>query len=141
MNNSTQSVRGSIANKLLRNWIFVHYCGQVIGQWQKKYVPNGVINALIAQIGLSTLAFPVYCFLLIGGTSPSAGAAFVMIYVLALYIFLKKPFLKLIDWHKLEHTYQHTSRLRRILYFILALLMILISIPISIYSIKMIATI
>jgi len=126
-----------IKDRIIWNWIFIHFCGQMIGQWSKKQTPNTIVNVLISNIGLSTLRIPVLCFLLIGGKSPIWGTLVVITYLLLLTISLKKPFIKIINISELKLAYQQTSRQQKIFNFIIAVLTIPFSILLSVLSFKL----
>ncbi|WP_161889618.1 hypothetical protein [Pontibacter russatus] len=131
----------TIIDRVVWNWVFIHYCGQIIGQWQKKYVYNGLANVLASQVSISTSAIPVFIFLLLGGKSHFWGAILVMGYILSLQVLLKKPLMQLVDLKELERAYQQISRQQRIRKFILAVVMFVFSFFISIASYKVVGAI
>ncbi|PIQ20126.1 MAG: hypothetical protein COW65_16820 [Cytophagales bacterium CG18_big_fil_WC_8_21_14_2_50_42_9] len=128
-------------NKLFGQWIFIHYCGQIIGQWSKKQAPETLVNVLISNIGLSTLGIPVLFFLLIGGKSPVWGTLCVVVYFIMLLLFLKKLLVKIIDFQQLNNAYNQLSKQQRISNFIISILSIPFSILVSILSFKLIGVI
>ena len=107
-------------------WIFINYCGQVIGQFSKIHVRQGLINSIVTQVFLLVSIFSVSLPIAFGVRN-----IFVLLFSLTLtqyYVYkkIKRKLLKL-NFHTLRKRYTDLRRYTRILYFIISILFLLIT--------------
>ena len=111
-------------NKLLNNWIFINFCGQKIGQFDSNYVIGSLINALSAQITM-IVNIPLFiCYFSFGFRSFIPLAILIIISLIVVRKSLKAFLKDKLNNIELEKKYKFTTKRKRILYFILSIIMV-----------------
>ena len=111
-------------NKLLDSWIFVNFCGQKIGQFDSNYVIGSLINALSAQITMIVNIPLFFCFFSFGFRSFIPLTILIIISLIVVRKSLKAFLKDKLNNIELEKKYKFTTKRKRILYFILSIIMV-----------------
>lgn len=122
--------------QVIEKWVFINYCMQYIGLWNKYDMLNGVVHVLRIQIFNLVMPFLTIPYFYFGGKS---GLPVVLIGVLSFFISSKlvlKFVKKNIDVEKLSNLYAKTSRVKRGLNFIFGFLISILCILFLIFSFK-----
>lgn len=114
---------------ILKQWLFINYCGQKIGQFK-----GADLNETLFNVTTSNISFIIYgTLLLIYGL---AGFTSVLLFMLIAILFeflitrnlIKKYIMTITSIQELEVQYKVTSRWKRITFFFLAILIVILSI-------------
>lgn len=122
--------------KILKEWLFINYCTQIIGLWDKSDLTNGVNHLFKLQISnfLAPLIFIPYTYF----NGPSGVYVYLLIipFIITIYLLSNKYMKKIINDFDFDSTYNTISRLKRILYFALGITITVLCVLFLIFSFK-----
>ena len=109
--------------RIFNKWIFINYCGQKIGQINTSNIQSSLLNVLVSQIAPLSFIPLFFIYILVG--LRSFGLLFVLIVIQAVIVRygVKSLNRELIDIKDLEHKYRSTNRKKRLINFVLSIVM------------------
>lgn len=129
MTNLVKSTQISMIKSFIKQWLFVNYCGQKIGQFKGADLSGTLLNVMNVNISFIIYGIFLDIYILLGFRN------FIVIAVIAIpFEFLvtrkliKRYIMPLISLKELNDLYNLTPRWKRIFYFILAIIILLCSV-------------
>jgi len=110
-------------NRLLNLWFFVNYCGQKIGQFKGADLSNSLLNVLVSQVAPLIYIPLTFSYIGLGFRNFYIWSALIVLVVYFTKIILRKCLANYLVIDNLEAKYKLTSKLKRILYFAIAILL------------------
>lgn len=110
-------------NSLIKKWLFINYCGQRIGQFKGADLKNSLVNITTSNISYFVYGIMLAIYLLLGFKS-----ILFFMFIAIPFEFLvtrrlvKRYIMTVVSIHELEELYKQTSQAKRIVLFILAIL-------------------
>ncbi len=111
-------------NKLLDGWIFVNFCGQKIGQFGNNYVLDGLLNVLLGEITYFFYIPLFYVYISLGFRAFLPLILLIVIVTIKVRYIFKGLIIRQINIDELEKKYKFAAKRKRILYFILSIIMV-----------------
>ncbi|SDM14737.1 hypothetical protein SAMN05216273_114100 [Chryseobacterium taihuense] len=114
---------------ILKQWIFINYCGQKIGQFKGANLKETLLN-----VTTSNISFIIYgIILLIYGLLGFRSVFYFLLIAVPVEFLITRPLIKkhimtIASMQELEARYRKTPRWKRIMFFILSLLIIILSV-------------
>lgn len=114
---------------LLKKWLFINYCGQKIGQFKGADLKETLLNITTSNISYLVYGIILLIYALLGFKS-------VLIFMLIAVPFeflvtrrlIKRYIMTIVSIQELESLYKVTPRWKRILFFILAIFIVVCSV-------------
>jgi hypothetical protein len=123
-------------NKIWKQYVLINYCGQrANGSF---FTKRSVINIIMFEFSFITSAIPFGVMLAFGIPNPLVGYILAFIYVMILWDFFEPKVKKNINFEYCECYYVLLNRGMRTYYFIVMILLLMITFSFMIYSIKLI---
>lgn len=114
---------------IIKQWLFINYCGQKIGQFKGADLKDTLLNVTTSNISFIVYGILLHIYVLLGFRS------FILFLVIAVpFEFLvtrklvKKYIMSIMSLEELEKQYILIPRWKRILFFILAIIILLFSV-------------
>ena len=126
-------------NNLIKRFLEIHYFGQKIGRIY--FVNKGTVSIIFAEVFFISLGLFGGIMIAIGIRSPLITTILAVTPAYIIANIIEKKLLNRIDFEILELSYQKSSRIKRILYFVLSVLMLISSLALMLLIIKILATI
>ena len=113
---------------IIKQWIFINYCGQKLGQFKGTDIKGTLLNVTTANIAVIVYGVILTIYALLGFRNV---VCFLLIAIafefLVIRKFTKMYILSIMSLDELERRYKETLRWKRVLFFILALLIFITS--------------
>ena len=126
-------------NNLIKRFLEIHYFGQKIGSIY--FVNDGTVRIIFTEIFFILEGLFLGIIIVIGIRSPLIAAIMAVTPAYIISNIIEKKLLNRIDFKLLELSYQKSSRIKRILYFVLSVLVFISSLALMLLIIKILATI
>lgn len=114
---------------LIRHWLFINYCGQKIGQFKGADLKDTLLNVTTSNISFIVYGILLNIYILLGFKS------FLLFLIVAIPFeflvtrrLLRRYIMSIISIEELDSLYKSTPRWKRILIFILTLMIIICSV-------------
>lgn len=112
----------------MKEFVFINYCGQKIGQFNKQNLGKSLSNAIVFNLSLIiSIPFEVIYLLFF----PKSIVVFVVIYIVVTYLlsnYVKQKVITRTTMNVCELRYKTTSKKVRILFFMLSILFVILSV-------------
>lgn len=114
---------------IIKQWLFINYCGQKIGQFKGANLKETLLN-----VTTSNISFIIYgVILLIYGLLGFRSLFYFLLIAVPVEFLITRPLIKkhimtIVSMQELEARYKISPRWKRIMFFILAILIVICSI-------------
>ena len=129
----------NMKNNLINRFLEIHYFGQKIGRIY--FVNKGTVRIIFSEIFFILGGLFLGIIIVIGIRGPLIAAIMAVTPAYIIANIIEKKLLNRIDFKLLELSYKKSSRIKRILYFVLSVLMLISSLALMLLIIKILATI
>ncbi|SDG66401.1 hypothetical protein [Epilithonimonas hungarica] len=125
---------------IMKQWLFINYCGQKIGQLKGANVKETLLNVTTSNLSFIIYGLLLDIYVLLGFRK----LWLILIIAIPFEFFVTRPLIKkhimtIMSVQELEARYKITPRWKRIMFFILAILIVLSSVALFftiIFSLK-----
>lgn len=120
--------------RLLRQWLFINYCGQKMGQFEHSNMKRYMLNIFNAQIGHFLNIFVLNIYFIFGFRSIFGFIILLIVNNIIIRFFIRKFLMPLVSLNQLEQQYLKTPRNKRILNFFISLIIVILSFLLFVFS-------
>lgn len=124
---------------VLKEYLFINYCGQKIGQFKGVDIRVSLLNVIVAQVVPFFSIAITFLYVSIGFRNFWVFALLNLLLVYAIRWYLKKHFFSKIPFPQLEEKFKKASKIRRVLNFFIAIFLTggcVVVFAFSLYSLK-----